>query len=412
MPEAGVLWMGLFDWLFGPPSMDQFAKRLIRAIRRAGETRGIRYNAAESRIAPEEGNDPQLFLANAYLEYRTASKQMRQAILQRWVQFWCSMRHRLPHEFEDVVPDLLPALLSRSYFELNPMRLRLEGRKLPEWHYQILGEHFGIGLVYDLPASMVVVNQKHLDQWGVSFYEAMEVARRNLSELEYHFLGPKHGPGTYLSASQDKHNATRILSIDIIRQFQVKGELVAMAPNRNTLIVTGTDDVDGLKAMQSLAEDALSKPGRIHGIALRLEGEEWTPWLPEPSHPLFKQFKLLQVQPIGMDYIEQKEILDKLHQKRGEDVFVASYTILEEQETGNIVSHAVWGKDVHTLLPHTDRIAFMSHEQEPVMVDWERAVEVVGNLMEAVDIYPVRCRVREYPSEEQLAAMAGSAEPS
>ena len=39
------------------------------------------------------------------------------------------------------------------------------------------------------------------------------------------------------------------------------------------------------------------------------------------------------------------------------------------------------------------------------MVEWEKVVEVVGDLMEAVDIYPPRFRVRAFPSEEQLAAM-------
>jgi len=32
-------------------------------------------------------------------------------------------------------------------------------------------------------------------------------------------------------------------------------------------------------------------------------------------------------------------------------------------------------------------------------------VEVVGDLMEAVDIYSLRWRVFEFPSDEQLAAM-------
>jgi hypothetical protein len=42
---------------------------------------------------------------------------------------------------------------------------------------------------------------------------------------------------------------------------------------------------------------------------------------------------------------------------------------------------------------------------EPQMVEWEKVVKVVGDLMEAVNIYPPRFRVREYPSETQLAAM-------
>jgi len=39
------------------------------------------------------------------------------------------------------------------------------------------------------------------------------------------------------------------------------------------------------------------------------------------------------------------------------------------------------------------------------MVEWQRVLEVVGDMMEPVDIYPPRFRVRGFPSEKQLAAM-------
>jgi hypothetical protein len=39
------------------------------------------------------------------------------------------------------------------------------------------------------------------------------------------------------------------------------------------------------------------------------------------------------------------------------------------------------------------------------MVEWQKVMDVAGDLMEAVDIYPPRYRVREFPSEKQLAAM-------
>ena len=39
------------------------------------------------------------------------------------------------------------------------------------------------------------------------------------------------------------------------------------------------------------------------------------------------------------------------------------------------------------------------------MVDWDRAVEVVGTLMKPMGLYPERFRVAEYPTDEQLRAM-------
>jgi hypothetical protein len=60
------------------------------------------------------------------------------------------------------------------------------------------------------------------------------------------------------------------------------------------------------------------------------------------------------------------------------------------------------------LLPRTDLIAFSQQGQKPQMVPWDRAVEVVGDLMEAVDIYPPRYRVREFPTDEDLKAMGNT----
>ena len=39
--------------------------------------------------------------------------------------------------------------------------------------------------------------------------------------------------------------------------------------------------------------------------------------------------------------------------------------------------------------------------------DWDRVVETVGDRMQPMDYYPERYRVEHFPSEEQLAAMAG-----
>jgi hypothetical protein len=40
--------MRLFDHLFGPPGMDKFARLLVDAIGRAGETTAIRYDPSSS----------------------------------------------------------------------------------------------------------------------------------------------------------------------------------------------------------------------------------------------------------------------------------------------------------------------------------------------------------------------------
>jgi hypothetical protein len=244
------------------------------------------------------------------------------------------------------------------------------------------------------------ISQDDLDGWGVSFYEAFEAARHNLIQVQHAFIGPKEGEGVYLAATRDGYDSSRLILLDVIRQFRVAGDFVAMVPNPDTLIVTGSEDMKGLKGMLGLATNALKQPRPISGVAVRLDGDDWVPWLPDPSHPLHNKFRGLQLQSIGRDYADQKELLDGTT-----DIFVASFSVMEHKETEHLITYCVWPKDVLVLLPRTDKIAFMQEGKNPLMAAWDRVVEIVGDLMEPLDIYPERFQVSGFPTEEQLAAM-------
>ena len=127
-----------------------------------------------------------------------------------------------------------------------------------------------------------------------------------------------------------------------------------MVPNPDTLIVTGSDDMDGLKGMLGLATNALKQPRPISGIAVRLDGDDWVPWLPDPSHALFNEFRGFQLQSLGRDYAGQKEMLDGT---TGEDTFVASFFIAQHPETGHFMTYCVWRQE------HADPIASHRHNR-------------------------------------------------
>ena len=395
--------MGLFSRFFGPPSKHEFARLAMNGIRQAGEKGPINYDKEQFCLGNENGN--RLFLENGYHEYLTAPKSERSRVVQRFVRVWFTASKEPPEDFESVKADLLPVIRSRAYIELAQLRMQGEGNDMSPWPYQPLAEDLAIAIVYDLPEAMRSVTQDDLDNWGVSFYEALEVARHNLSELKSAFIGPREGKGVYLSATNDNYDASRLLLGGLIRKMQVKGNPVAMVPNRDTLIVAGSEDIDALKGMLSLAKDAFQKPRPISGVALRFDGDEWVPWLPETSHPLFQDFRTHQVEWHGQDYHDQKELLDKLHEQTNQDIFVASFSLMQNQKTGENTTFCTWAKDVLSFLPRTERIGFVGEGIEPKLVAWDEVVQTVGDLMEPLDMYPIRYRVSEFPTKEQLAAM-------
>lgn len=401
--------MGLFDNLPDTPNKHEFARTVLERIRQAGSPVAVLYDPSGFRLHTAEPRGPQLFLENGYREYCNAPAELREQHLRRLVRGWGLARPTIPEEFEDVKPDLLPVVRPRAYFELTRLRIQLEGGPAPNWPYQTLGDHLAAALVYDLPDAMQSVDQANLDAWGVSFYEAMEVARENLAQMPCNFLGPEHGEGLYVSACGDNYDASRLLSLDAIRQMRVKGDPVAMAPNRDTLLVAGSDDAEALGAMLAMATGVLQKPRPLSGVALRLDGDDWVSWLPEPSQACHGEFRSLFTQWTGQDYQEQKEILDKLRAKTGGGLSVASYSAIEDPKTKTLLTLCIWGKHLVSLLPRTDLVALMAPGRESTIVPWARVCEVVGDMMQLQEMYPERYLVTDFPTDEQLAAMAAAA---
>jgi hypothetical protein len=249
---------------------------------------------------------------------------------------------------------------------------------------------------------MGLIPKAILDAWGVSFHDAMEAALDNLRSLPVKFA--RHvSKVVYWSAMDDNYDASRLLMTDACRSIPVIGQPIAMIPNRDNLLITGSDDVVGLAEMAAQVAKVLKEAHPISGIALCLDGEEWTPWLPPSDHPAYKDFQRLRLQTLGQDYAEQKELLDKLQEKNDEGVIAGSYLVFESPE-GRGGSVAIWAADVDTLLPKADRVVFDRNGQL-AMVEWQNVVDVVGDLMERLDIYPPRYLVTGFPSEKQLAAM-------
>jgi len=384
-----------------PPSKGDFAKLMMDRIRQTGEKGKIVYQPEDFCLRGEGKRFAAMFLANAYQEYCAADSDLRDRVIKQYVRNWFATAKEMPEEFEDVRPDLLPVVRSRAHFELNNLESGIP-LGLP---YEVLGEHFGVGIVYDLPEAMRSIPQASFDAWGVTFYEALEAAMGNLLSLPGKFICPESGEGVYLSATGDNYDSSRLLITDAIRHFQVKGDHIAMIPNRENLIVAGSEDVEGLAGMAKMASMALGEPRPISGLALRLEGDGWIPWLPPPSHPSYKDFRQLQIRTLSHEYSEQKELLDKLYAKNGEGVFVATYSVIQHRHSGQF-GYAIWSPQIsRALLPKTDVLVFGGLEGEPTMVEWQKVVDVAGDLMEAVDIYPPRYRVKGFPSDEQLAAM-------
>ncbi|QDU25107.1 hypothetical protein ETAA8_01680 [Anatilimnocola aggregata] len=399
--------MGWFDYFFRPPSKDKFARLMLAEIAKSKLEGPLTYDAGQFLLLRKDGGF--INLANVYQEYCQVSRGERAAIMQRFIRgSLASKTFELPEDFEDVHPDLLPVIRSRFQIEAVRLQARLKGSDKVNIPQQLIGDHLALSLVYDLPHAMRSIGQQDLDDWNVTFYEAVEAARHNLEQMN-NISVASLDDRVFATATGDNYDASRLLLVDVIRTFPVRGLPVAIVPNRDTLLVAGQDDHEGLQLLATLAEEAYQKPRPISGVMLTLVDDEWQSWLPEPSSPAYNRLHELKLRSIGGEYNDQKDLLEQLHSARGEDVFVSSFSGVQDSQTGNTSSYCIWPRDVPTLLPETEQVYFMGGDpKQPQLLaqaPWDRVQQVVGHLLQAQDCYPPRYLVSDFPSEKELSKL-------
>jgi hypothetical protein len=70
------------------------------------------------------------------------------------------------------------------------------------------------------------------------------------------------------------------------------------------------------------------------------------------------------------------------------------------------LTYCVWDNGVGSLLPVTQKVVFMKGEGIPALfADWRRVTETFSDLMEPMEDYPRRYRVREFPDEKSINAI-------
>ena len=389
-----------------PLSKDDFGQTVATRIKKAGEPGKVTYISGDFRILIEdEGEQVQQFnLNNVYKEYCAGREEERETILSRIVQASLVRHKEIPEDWNDANPDIMPAVRSRSTFEMLSLEQRAKAKPVlsnPPWFG--VGEHLLAMLVYDLPTVTQTVPGKQLEEWGVSFYQAMEIAKENLAAVEISVS--KAGDGFYAVMTEDSYDSSRLLLLELVHQLEIQGDPIAMVPHRDVLLITGSEDVDGLSLMAQFAEAAFEHPRYLSCLPLRLDGTEWVSWMPPKDNPHFARYRLLEMKSMAGRYDLQRELLKVIHAREGTKLFVGTYRT-GESNLGTMLSYCLWINGRDMLLPKTHKLFLADHEHGIVAgADWDRVQEVVGDLLEETNLYPARYRVRGFPTRKQWAAI-------
>src|SRR5262249_27129966 len=159
---------------------EKFAASMIKALRRAGVTEPLTYDKDNDRILRGTGEKQfAINLTNFFKEHLILPRWKRaEHLADRARLFLGTGSSPVATDFNEARIHLRPKLWVRSALEKTRLQVQIDGGDASKFNipeYQI-GSHLIASLVYDLPDSMVSVATEQLRDWGVTYYEALEIA--------------------------------------------------------------------------------------------------------------------------------------------------------------------------------------------------------------------------------------------
>lgn len=290
-----------------------------------------------------------------------------------------------PPTWAEAEPTLLPKVREIAYFW---------DRQHDEMLQQTLGEAAGVVWVSDLPEFSVYVPPVVEAGWHVEPSQVREAALRNLRARSQP-AWREVSPGLQLSAWNDTYDLSRLLLPELFGTLPLRGAPIALPAARNSLLVTGEDDAQGIAAMMQLADQIIeSDDFPVSRLPLKLVNGSWhdvrLPGWEERSASAWA----------GL-YNEHSTLL----QAEADDLPYAANILTASRTDGPSVRLTTWAEDVDSWLPVAPWIALHLKEEEPMAIRWEDALQHFASLLEHMpDMHPTRYRTLGFPDATQRAA--------
>ena len=398
--------MGILD-LFRGSKDERMAKRVMSDRRAAGETRRMEFDAEKLAVVTFDADGSRAAIQNlAHLKNTLENGDTREhdAAYQQLVNSWRESLSPAPKTYAEARPMLRVAMRDPAYRE----RTRLFGRSADHSDpvkplaarifagdiaaYGVLDRQFGIDFVTD----------EQVAGWGVTPAQVLDDALANTQAMTF---TTESANSLYFIMGPDSYNVSCLACTDAIRKLPLKGLPVAAAATRDSLSITGSDDLAGLELLARVLEAELKGGTRhVSGRPLVLTESGWQPF--EPPASLEERFLTIARQYDVMFWTDYQELLQKDLESRDEDIFVASLAHYEDSADASTFTLVTWSAGVDTILPPADRVGFYDDETKLTRVAmWADVQRVMGAGMQQMEGFPLRYRVQVFPTDGELLEM-------
>jgi uncharacterized protein YtpQ (UPF0354 family) len=234
----------------------EFTREFAEALRRAGP--GLKVAIVkdlELTVTSADGRESTSFLDNAYDVYRQDSKA-KADVIQRFVTAGLETIGAIRDGVDR--SRIVPLIKDRPWLEETRRALLSRGAKeVPEHVYEDFSPDLIILYAEDSPKNIRYVGPKDLELAKIERSELRALACENLKRLLPKI--ERHGTnGLYMVAAGGDYEASLLLldSIWSSGQMDVEGDIVVAIPTRDLLLVTGSQNPQGIEKVKQMVKEA------------------------------------------------------------------------------------------------------------------------------------------------------------
>lgn len=246
----------------------EFTREYAEALRKASPR--LKVSVAkdlELRVISADGSESTSFLDNAYDEYKLDPKA-KADVIRRFVAAGLETIGTVRDGVDRA--RIVPIIKDRPWLEETRQGLMSRGAKeVPEQVYEDFSPDLIIVYAEDSPKNIRYLGPKDLELANVDRSELRALASENLKRLLPKI--ERHGAnGLYMITAGGNYEAS-LLVLDSIwsdGQMDVSGDVVVAVPTRDLLLVTGSQDSQGIEKVRQMAKEAST--GGSYGLTQKL----------------------------------------------------------------------------------------------------------------------------------------------
>jgi len=350
-------------------------------------------------------------LANLYSKLRNLKSSERIARLEATIAEALNVE-----EFsnDDLIASLALRVRTRAELSIRDLYMQVHVGEAYET-LSIDANELLLEMVSDRRESLSTVDKQTLDSAEITKDEAFEVAKAALvraTDAEQWLQIDEH---IWRSSYDDDYDFARIVSADGEFRLPFDKSALFYAPSHSVVLVCNTLDSAVLARMIELGDQASADHRPLSQNIWQYHGKtKWERWLPESGVQLAQ---LQSYKELIDNYNEQKNLLDQLLEKAGEDSFVATYQVYQQDQKYR--SMCVYTLNVPSYLPKTEWVTVFDADDgaEGSIVgelSWQFFVDAIGQeiMPEISNGRLERFKLLSRLNRDQESALRNNAKPT